>query len=286
MSYPVIASRRMAYDIDGTEIAFCVTQGGVGGNRRLFGISSWATQQQKTDLNNELLTPNVYGFHNTAGGFWLFFPEKREISFIGCIFGTNNPSALFIQGSNDTANGMDGTWETAIFTKPTFLMDMPDSWRQGSQIFAVSFSQPYRVLWFGIERLIGNVWNVRSLHLYGAKAATETPDDILIMENTTDEFAALKDWGNRPEGTLQISSFRVKNASLTKTANNINIQLNHNDFLLSWSDTGPWVAFVDIASLGPGAVSSPIYVKNELPPPLLILGPKAARVIVGVGNWS
>ena len=291
MSYLEIPSRRMAYDIDGTEIAICDKATTRDGNARLWGLGWWLTAQNKNDLNNQSESPNVYSHGNNAGGLMLFMPEKREITHLGFLFNFSDhanatPNLQFIQASNNTTNGMDGDWETGVYTQPDWhsKRTLPDRWR--SQVFAVSFSEPKKVLYIGSRGLTGYTLGWAGMHVYGSKAVTETPDDILILENATDEFTALKEWGNRPEGTVEFSSFRLKNDSPDKIANDINVQFNHDDFLLSWSEDGPWVAFVDIASLSPGAVSSPIYIKNELPPPLLTLGPKAGRVIVGVGYWS
>ena len=271
MTYPIIPARRMAWDIDGTEAAIgSVTT----------GISGWLNETQKFNLNGV-----DWGTHVESRVFWFFFPEEREVEYI---YGYSLGSSRFgpitaIYGSNDTNNGLDGTWEQAVMSSgyPGYTNDF--SWR--AEIKPVSLSSPVKVLRVhGPGSALGP--HTRLIHIYGSKAATETPDDILFMEDASNPYTALLDWGNRPEGTVEKRSFRLKNDSADKTANNINIQLNADDFLVSWDEEGPWTSFLDIASLSPGAVSSPIYVKNELPPPLLILGPRAYRVIVGVGYWS
>ena len=279
MTYPAIPHRRMVYDLDGTVAA--QREGDYSA-----GIQGWLTPANLTSLNTEIYTSNIVtGRPNLC--IWVFFPELREIESAFICGSGSSSSLVSIQGSNDTHNGVDGTWETPTLPSGAPYVHDATAFQWRSVIRPISFSGPKRVLRFKMYSGHSQFdMHLRGMHFYGSKFAPETPDDILIMENSTDEFTALKDWGNRPEGTVEFSSFRLKNASSTKTANNINVQLNHNDFLLSWSDEGPWVTFVDIASLSPGAVSSPIYIKNELPPPLLILGPRAARVIVGVGSWS
>ena len=285
MTYPIIPSRRMPYDIDGTEVGYRI--GGNFGN----GIASWLSSGQKGEINttlNHTGTVLAAGFTTASSMLWFFFPEAREITHMTALLTiTGTLQATVVAGSNNSTNGMDGDWEAAVLPdgNPATQSTNLDIWR--THVRSVSFSEPKKIVRC---RFLTSGTNaraaIRRVFVYGSKAAGQTPDDILIMTNTTDEFTALKDWGDRPEGTVELSSFRLKNASTTKTANNINVQLNHDDFLISWSDTGPWVTFVDIASLSPGAVSSPIYVKNELPPPLLILGPRAARVVVGVGSWT
>ena len=99
-------------------------------------------------------------------------------------------------------------------------------------------------------------------------------------------MTSLIDWGDRPEGTTLVNAYKVKNLSATKIANNINLQLNHSDFTMAWSEDGPWQSVLDIASLSPGALSTTFYVRNQLQPPLLILGPKAARIIASIGSFT
>lgn len=280
MVYPVISSRRMPYDIDGTEI---------GRNTSVFGngITSWLTSEQKIEMNDEdrvAIETSAYHFRICR---WWFFPEKREVEAMS--FGAD---ALFgndfvLEGSNDTVNGIDGTWETATFPSgsPSVVAES-DTWR--AQIKPVSFSGSYKVIRLhAYKNASTTTRNIYHIHLYGRKAAGETPDDILFCDASTGaEKTALMDWGDQPEGTTEIDSFKVKNVSASKIANDINLQLNHADFLMSWSPDGPWTATLDIATLGIGALSNTIYIRNKLGPPLLLLGPYAARVIASVGSWS
>ena len=278
MPYPAILHRRMPYDVDGTVIA---RSAGLIAN----GITGWLSAANLTDLNKENPWTSVYnGIYVTL---WFFFPEKREIEamFIRTshVYSTLNFSG--IEGSNDTANGLDGNWEMAVLPggSPIFSNATDFVWREN--VRPISFSETKRVIRFSCWQSNYGC-HVHRVHLYGRKAATETPDDILFLIDDTSEFTALKDWGDRPEGTVLYDSFRVKNNSGSKIANNINLQLNHTDFVMSWAAEGPWLTFLDIASLNPGGVSSLIYVRNLLAPPPLILGPKAARVIINVGSWT
>ena len=125
-----------------------------------------------------------------------------------------------------------------------------------------------------------------SIHLYGLKAAGEQPDDILFCDKNGDVLTELMDFGNRPEGTTEIREFTLKNSSNNKIANNINLQLNDKDFIMSFNRDGPWTSVLDIASIPPNSTSSVLFVKNELAPPLLTLGPRYARIVASVGSWD
>lgn len=276
MAYPAISSRRMPYDIDGTEIGY----GTIGA-----GIIAWFTSNQKILANDENYVNNKIELGSGRGVAWFFFPEKREIEAIYTRFAGYQVGQLsLVEGSNDSTNGLDGVWETASMSGGYPAPVNNFSWRDG--VKPVSFSESKKILrlrW-GASDYESDVQNI---HLYGRKAAGETPDDILFCDASTGaEKTALMDWGDQPEGTTEIDSFKVKNASASKIANDINLQLNHDDFLLAWSPDGPWTATLDIATLGVGALSNTIYVRNKLGPPLLILGPYAARVIASVGSWT
>ncbi|AHM55902.1 hypothetical protein EAL2_c06000 [Peptoclostridium acidaminophilum DSM 3953] len=284
MPYPVIPSRRIPYDIDGTEVGHRRT--GIS-NSFSAGVATWATSAQKIQLQNQLnIAPFIqsYGYGNRdSDAFWFFFPELREITHIAFVhFDIDSPS-ITLQGSANSTNGIDGTWETPVWSP--LVSTRADAWR--NDILPLSFSGPIKIFRINLYDGSGDVNVLNSIHLYGFKYSGETPDDILFVDaGTVAELTALTDWGDRPEGTTQFRQVKVKNASSSKTANNINLQLNHTDFLMSWNSGGPWTTVLDITSLGAGAESSPIYLKNELGPPLLILGPKDGRIIASVGSWT
>lgn len=286
MPYSVISAHRVPYDIDGSEVGW---NNGGGGITAVFnmGIASWLNSGSKVNLNREDRLQG-WGYGNSGCmALWFFFPESREVSYLGIQYAVGtmpgSGDAYFqIQGSANSTNGMDGAWEAASFTPQHGFG--ADAWR--SKVFAVSFSGPIKVLrmaWYLGYAVTGAV---NHIHVYGAKAAGEQPDDIVFCDAAGNELTALTDWGDQPEGTTEIGSFKVKNASAGKIANTISLQLNHPDFTFAWLADGPWVAVLDIATLGVGALSNTVYVKNALGPPLLILGPYAARVIATVGSWT
>lgn len=274
MPYPAITSRRVPYDIDGTAV-------GKSTSGLLTGISSWLNSAALGILNNQ----NVNYSLGTSDKLvlWFFFPEKIEIEAMMIQRTGDYLSAPTIQGSNDTANGLDGTWENAVFT-PSAITTDSNAWR--TTIFPVSFSAPMKCLRININNTHNyNERFIKGIHIYGRKAAGETPNDILLCDSNGNELTAIMDWGDRPEGTTVIKSLRIKNASTTKIANNVNLQLNHTDFLMSLDQVN-WVATIDIASIPANSLSAEIFVKNSLGAPPLTLGPKAARIIATVGSFT
>jgi len=279
MPYQTINHRRIPYDINGTVI------GRSASNSYENGISTWLEGNALAELNDEDTVS--YGYSSDYHTLWFFFPERMEVE-AGVLAGYNPsyydiPRLYEIQGSNDTTNGMDGMWETAAFPSGSPFAPRPTAYIWRTEIKPISFSTSYKVIRM---RFYVAANYLQFIHLYGRKASGETTDDILFCNADGTEKTELLDWGDRPEGTTQINSFKLKNASITKMANNINLQLNHSDFGLSFSENGPWTATIDIASIAPNNLSTAIYVRNLLGAPPLILGPKAGRCIVTVGSWS
>ena len=284
MPYPPISSRRIPYDINGTAVGY-----GIG---FLNGINTWFSSEQLISLNNNSLSYMLaHGDYYSTKDYEIrmFFPEKYEIENICVSFTAEDDPSVSIKGSNDTANGVDGTWESAAFPNGAAKRGNTTTYWWRINVLPVSFSTAYKTICIRIPIYYnrGTTCYVHGIHLYGRKASNEAPDDILFCNASTgDELTALTDWGDRPEGTTVIKSFKVKNASTTKIANNVNLQLNHADFLMSFSSSGPWQATLDISSIPANSLSAEIFVKNTLGPPLLALGPKAARVIASVGSWT
>ena len=126
------------------------------------------------------------------------------------------------------------------------------------------------------------------LHLYGEKAAGQTPDDIIYINHDDTpgvEYTSPEDFGDQPLGTTVVRQFRVKNASSTKTANTINIQCNDSDFAIS-EDGSNWVVTINIASLAAGAESSTLYVRCTTPSVGGLLGPRFARLVTTVASYT
>lgn len=275
MPYPAIISRRIPYDIDGTEVGY---------NRSLDfygGIVSWCSSAIKAQIN--------LGGYKLARSAWFFFPEKMEIEAVYVSVVKDyiyDPRAVGIQGSNDTTNGLDGTWEQAIIVGTWYEVDTsPEGFR--TKIGSVSFSEPKRAIRINASTSPdGTQGALNIVHLYGRKAMEGTPNDILICDTNGNELTKLMDWGDRPEATEQMKSIKLKNASTTKTANGVNLQLNHADFGMSFNVAGSWTATLDIANIPPNGLSEPIYIKNTVGLPPQTLGPKAGRLIVGVGSWT
>lgn len=281
MTYPALPDMRIPYDNDGTVVAFGSTFDGVLG----YVSGAHAIIYNGLAVNPPGATESV-PLTAPYGGFWLFFPEQREVTaYWEFNAGATHGACSFYQwqGSNDTTNGVDGTWETATSSAATFnsLFD----WRSG--IKTISFTGPKKVVRILFSAVNDSLLNPQAFHVYGAKGAGQTPDDIVYLDadNADNPFTAPVDFGDMPLGTTAVRHFKVQNASATKTANTINIQCNDADFAIS-SDGVTYVVTINIASLAAGASSGVLYVRNTSPNPGGRLGPRFARIVTTVGSWT
>lgn len=297
MTYPALPDRRMPYDNDGTVVyalgdtiaGFTSGTGAVQSDAALASLNGTGLSTWGTGGNGAYF----------AKFFW-FFPEQREVTAcfaVVTIAGNIASSSFVAQGSNNSTNGLDGTWESATFPSGSPLYvdnsgvwgNVPvDVWR--SSIKPVSFTGAKQVVRtyhggsenFGTGVFIGNIF-----HLYGAKAAGQTPNDLLFLDaqNADAVFTAPIDFGDRPLGTTAVHQFKVQNASATLTAHSINLQCNDADFAIS-TDGVTYVATINITSLAASAKSAVMYVRDTTPNPGGALGPRYARIVATVASYS
>jgi hypothetical protein len=274
MPYSSLTDRAMPYHTDGSVVKIISAANGV-----VYSFNA----SEMLELNDEDKTPvgpSLTGYYYVT----VFFPEPRVVTgLFGGVEDQYGPS--LVEGSSDSTNGLDGTWETA--SAPNGYNSWPgdfDNWRKN--IKPVSFTQAVRV----IRVKFAFFTHVIVLHVYGHKATGETPDDISFLdaEAADAEFTTPLDFGDRPAGTSVQRQIKIKNASTTKTANNVNLYVEDPADIvrIAWSNAGPWQTTLNIASLAAGAKSNVIYVKCETPAPPTPLGPRRAPIRVSVGSWA
>lgn len=281
MPYPALPDRRMPYDNDGTLVY---------DGTNLVGAAAVLSGAEMIELNDNDQTLAKSGIGGSAAThrLYFFFPEQREITGIWCqaVGATGGFAFASITGSNDTANGEDGTWETASMPGgyPAGIGGAGaiafDVWRSG--IKAVSFTGPKKNVRISatIPGTTAARWHV--VHWYGEAAAGAMAHDLVYINHDDTpgvEFTAPEDFGDQPLGTTVVRQFRIKNTSATRTATGINIQCNDPDFVIAESAAGPWVVTINLASLAPGAESPTYYIRLTTPAPGAPLAPRFARIV-------
>lgn len=294
MPYTAVPDMRMPIDADGT-VCYYRVQGSSAAATFPNGpttLISQANLLELQDLDNTGVS-GMSGYENanpanSTLAVWAFFPESREVTAHFSCETTSVPysPAETLQGSSDSTNGTDGTWETASFPSGIAHTNYNfDNWR--ASIKPVSFTGPKRVVRDGVGSNVGGA-TLSMWHWYGEKAAGQTPDDVIFINHDDTpgvEFTAVEDFGDQPLGTTVVRQFRLKNTSATKTANTVNIQCNDGYFALS-EDNVNWVATINITSLSAGAESSTLYVRCTTPAPPSTIGPYFSRIIVTVASYT
>jgi hypothetical protein len=275
MPYTALPDRRMPWDNDGTVCAW----------GDLFnGVTGYPSGAQAIILNGPIYTSRM-----GSVSMWWFFPESREVTGTW-VYGWNeagngSPQPINeLKGSNDSTNGLDGTWETASMPSGFPARNTAYDWRGG--IVPVSFTGGKKVIRTNQYSPYGAA--MMNAHWFGEKVAGQTPDDIIFINHDDTpggEYTACEDFGDQPLATTVVRQFRLKNTSATKTANTINIQCNDTDFAIS-TDNVNWVVTINLASLAAGAESPTYYVRCTTPAVGALLGPRFARIVTTVASYT
>ena len=292
MPYPTLPGRRFEYDVGGGSVYY--------GNE-INEITTALTTEQMALLNwigntNTVLSKDVC-MGEALKTVWVFLPERYLISGLGMIHkvnaGNSSGCSITVAGSVDSTNGLNGTWINATLPNGAIPPNMIDNdvWRDSIQ--PCIFSEAIKVLRirYFAPYVNGDYSRVHiyALHIYGVKAEGEVPDDILFLDDDASgdpEFIRDLDFGDRPEGTTVTHRIKLFNSSTTKIANNLTLSLIDVDFTFSLDEGTTWVTGATITSLSPQGVSNSILIKNTIPPPTQMLGPRAPRFEVTIGSWS
>ena len=292
MPYPTLPGRRFEYDVGGGSVYY--------GNDTN-NITTALTSEQMALLNgigntSAVISRDVY-MTEVIRTVWVFLPERYVVAGLGMIHKVNTTGSgacsISVAGSADSTNGLDGTWIPATLPNGSIPLNMIDDdvWRDSIQ--PCTFSEAIKVLRIRYFSPYGSGTYSRvilyALHIYGVKAAGEIPDDILFLDDDASgdpEFIRDLDFGDRPEGTTMTHRIKLRNSSTTKIANNLTLSLIDADFSFSMDEGATWVTGATITSLAPQGISGSILIKNTIPPPTQMLGPRAPRFEVTIGSWS
>ena len=291
MPYPTLPGRRFEYDVGGGSVYY--------GND-VNDITTPLTSEQMALLNGIGNTSAVISKDVTLSEVirtvWVFLPERYVIAGLGMIHKLSTSGdgcSISIAGSADSTNGLDGTWINATLSNGAIPVNMTDDdvWRDSIQ--PCTFSEAIKVLRVRYFSSYGGIGGSRvfiyALHIYGVKAAGEVSDDILFLDDDASgdpEFIRDLDFGDRSEGTTVTHRIKLFNSSTTKIANNLTLSLIDVDFTFSMDEGATWVTGATITSLAAQGVSNSILIKNTIPPPTQLLGPRAPRFEVMIGSWS
>lgn len=279
-NYPDPPGLRLPYDKDGTV--------GVVVNTAMDAILKSLPAADLAKMNDDdgdaPTASNMYGVT-------LIFPTLRTITHTYVNWNSGNPLTPFCQSSVDTTNGIDGTWVTV--TGP--INNNVNSFSKiGARTPTAVTAGATGIKAIRFRDQFGNR-DLAALHLYGY--ATTPGDRLEFWHPTLDQplrqTPGLTDWGNRPRSTSATKQFRVKNHSPGLTASSIVVGIDElspaSPTLASMTQVryngGAYGATAAIASLGPGAVSEIIEVKQDLTASA-VMGLWTQRLSAVAGSWA
>jgi hypothetical protein len=259
--YPDVPGHRMAYDRDGTFVAFGF----------LSGTVTPFTTADKRGANDA--DPSTMAF--VAGFQYVItvFPQQRDIRGLFQSVDNANKRPTAWQWSNDTTNGSDGTW--TAFTGPTGTA-VPDQPPGAKDL--------YRTMIYPVT--VNNVKAIRSFttnnqnyglvahHIYGHET---TPQNLQLWHPTLDQRAdpAYLDWAEQSQASsdpIPQRSFRIKNHHTTETRTSIMLSVEALAYSTPHANAGlhdlsadgvTWSATLPIANIAPGAISPVYYVRRR-----------------------
>lgn len=246
--------------------------------------------------------PGLYFDGDSLQGVWSDAPHGSQSSMAP--YSSVQSVAVAMDVSEDTTNGVDGTWSEIVM--PDTLFDA-DTYGQFASLtkpgyrsgvlggLAVPSVKAVRL------RMSGSVpassWRLQTLHLYGDRAYTAGVDTAYLAfyhpSANQGLFPTALDYGNVGDGDSQDRTLRLRNLSALKTANGITISVStlteatpsiKNQYLLS-ADGLTFVPSLTIAKLVPGAISQTIYLRKVTPYDA-VNGPWTARLIATPASWS
>lgn len=291
MAYPTVPGRKFSYDVGGGSVYYAYSA---------TGLLTPLTTEQMSKLNGTTNTTPVISrdVYNVEGTIvvYVFLPHRFIVSGLASmhkVVPTQSGYSITVSGSTNSTNGLDGTWLSATLPNgniPAAMLD-DDSWRDSIQ--PCSFSEAVRVIRVKYtSNYDANSYHrafLYALHIYGMNATGEVANDLLFLDDdaTGDpEFIRDLDFGDRPEGTTTTHRIKIYNSSTTKTANGITLSLIDQNYTFSMDEGATWVTGATISTLAPSTASSSILIKDTVPPPMQLLGPRSPRIEARVGSWT
>lgn len=289
--YPDVPDHRMAYDRDGSVL---VRVDLAGGTATQLGAADVANYNDEDSDGLRLV--------NTQGAdmaLVFIFPEQRDfVAYMhqGSVTVSSGGYGA-LQWSNDTTNGIDGSW-TNILSPWVNSFNSGDISREiaRNSIQAVAANNVKAIRFRFTSGVSGGQdWTPRLLHLYGRPASGQAPNRLRIWHPTLDQEVggAYFDWGDVSRSTIISRDFRVKNPSGTLTANSIvlttealsdTVPSNVSQFEFS-TDGSNWFSSLNIGSLGPGSVS-PVITRRRVTTADAVLSLWWTRMIASAASYT
>lgn len=266
-NYPSPTARRINYNLDGTRL-FYKTANAVS-TPLVEDNSILNNMNDESSGTTPVLTLNWSSTTNPghAPFVLLKFPNPVDLTGIQAWTG----GVVTVHMSNDTTNGVDGTWTAGTGYTPATAGTQKE-WSRNGTITAQTF---VGFRWLRLSLAMGTTGSrgVGKTLLYGGPAADA--DSLEFWDAVADTIAAvdLFEFGDRPRGTAATKQFRIKNLSTILKAVDISITRSIvtdaspsvPGFHLFSLDEIDWIGSLDIGDLEPEEISDVITLRQDVP---------------------
>ena len=266
-NYPSPTARRINYNLDGTRLWY-----------KTANVASPPLVEDNTFLGNmndesggttPVITLQWSSVTNPGHGPFILLKFPNPVDITGIKGWTGG--VVSVAASNDTTNGVDGTWTAGAGYTPATTPFQTD-WSRNGTITPQTF---VGVRWLRLTLATGTTGSrgVGKVVIYGGPSATS--DSLDFWDPTSDVTAAadLFEFGDRARGTSAERDFRIKNLSSVLKAVDISVTRT------ALTDTAPsvpgfhlfsldgvsWLGSLDIGDLEPGEISPVITLKQDTP---------------------
>lgn len=287
-AYPDPPNHRLQYDRDGTTVL------GITSSDDIKEISDSVRQRLNDEGRSEM---NVSGNFTDGGSLRrlvFLFPEPIDLSHYLFVyegdFGASDPGGS-LESSNDTTNGVDGTWSTVISSW---------SWLEGAvrpryrSQFGAAEALGVKAIRFNNNPTIYLNDEINSVHLYGVYSSAAPALQVWDPDSDQRIAPAHLDWGDAQRGTTATKRFRVKNTSTSEDAIGVTLSTNaltdptpSNPGQHDFSDDGgaSFADPLDIGDLAAGEISGELLLRRDLQSDAA-LGVWALRILAEATSWS
>jgi hypothetical protein len=266
-NYPSPTARRINYNLDGTRLWY-----------KTANIASPPLVEDNTFMDNmndesggttPVITLQWNSVTNPGHGPFVLLKFANPVNITGIKGWTGG--VVSVAMSNDTTNGVDGTWTAgAGYTPATTGTQL--EWSRTGTITPQTFTG-FR--WLRLTLATGTTGSrgLGKTVIYGGPAAVT--DALDFWHPTVDVTAPpdLFEFGDRARGTSSTKTFRIKNLSSILKAKTISVTR------IALTDTAPsvpgfhlfsldgvtWIGSLNLGDLAPGAISPVIMLKQDTP---------------------
>lgn len=267
-NYPSPTARRINYHLDGTRLWYKTAN--VASPTLTEDGSFMANMNDESSGTVPVLTLQWSSVTNPGHGPFILLKFPNPVNITG-IKGWGG-DIVSVAASNDTTNGVDGTWTSGTGYTPASTGIVQREWSRSGAITSQAF---VGVRWLRLTLPTG-VTGARTFGkvlIYGAPAAAT--DSLEFWHPTSDVIIPVDqfEFGDRPRGTAATKTFRIKNLSTILKAKTITVTRS------IATDTSPsvpgfhtfsldgvtWVGSLSLGDLAPGAISPVITLKQDVP---------------------